>query len=38
MSVHLQRELERLRRTLLEQCAQVKQNVSDASRAFLGAP
>lgn len=35
MSVHLQRELERLRRMILEQCAQVERNVGDAARAFL---
>ena len=35
MSVHLQRELDRLRHMILEQCAQVERNVSDAARAFL---
>ena len=35
MSMHLRRELDKLRRMIVEQCAQVEQNVRDAARAFL---
>ena len=35
MSIHFRRELERLRTTILEQCADVERAVADAARAFL---